>query len=84
MPSACWVTRSLSSSASAAATEGVAWFDEAILADEAASMAQAARAGGTMVAAQDRPAWQEGARKVWASFAPQLGGMAAIEAIAAG
>ncbi|WP_420102274.1 TRAP transporter substrate-binding protein [Bosea sp. (in: a-proteobacteria)] len=68
----------------AAATEGVAWFDEAILADEAASMAQAARAGGTMVAAQDRPAWQEGARKVWASFAPQLGGMAAIEAIAAG
>lgn len=68
----------------AAATEGVAWFDEAILADEAASMAQAARAGGTMVPAQDRPAWQEGARKVWASFAPQLGGMAAIEAIAAG
>lgn len=67
-----------------AATEGVAWFDAAILADEAASMAQAARAGGTMVAAQDRPAWQEGARKVWASFAPQLGGMAAIEAIAAG
>jgi hypothetical protein len=34
------------------------------------------------VPAEDRAGWQDGARKVWASFAPQLGGMAKIEAIA--
>ena len=67
---------------SAAVSEGIAYFDELMLADEAASMAKAASEGGRSVPAEDRAGWQEGARKVWASFAPQLGGMARIDAIA--
>lgn len=68
----------------AAATEGVAWFDAAMIADEEASMAQAARAGGKAFPMQDRAAWQDGARKVWSDLAPRLGGLEKIEAIAAG
>ncbi|SIQ84826.1 TRAP transporter substrate-binding protein [Bosea sp. TND4EK4] len=68
----------------AAATEGVAWFDAAMIADEEASMAQAARAGGKVFPMQDRAAWQDGARKVWGELAPRLGGLEKIEAIAAG
>lgn len=66
----------------AAVAEGTAYFDELMLADEAASMAKAASEGGRTVPAEDRAGWQDGARKVWASFARQLGGMARIEAIA--
>ena len=66
----------------AAATEGSAYFDELIIADEAASMAKAAAEGGKVAQAQDRPAWEAGARKVWTSFAPKLGGIDRIEAIA--
>lgn len=66
----------------AAAAEGTAYFDELIVADEAASMAKAAAEGGKVAAAEDRPAWEAGARKVWTAFAPRLGGLDRIEAIA--
>lgn len=66
----------------AAAVEGAAYFDELMLADEAASMAKAASEGGRTVPSEDRAGWQDGARKVWASFASQLGGIDRIEAIA--
>lgn len=66
----------------AAVTEGIAYFDELMLADEEASMARAKAEGGKVVPAENRQGWQDGARKVWESFAPQLGGMSGIEAIA--
>jgi tripartite ATP-independent transporter DctP family solute receptor len=67
---------------SAAAAEGVGYFDDLIVADEEASMAKAGAEGGKVVQPQDRPAWEEGARKVWTSFAPKLGGIDKIEAVA--
>lgn len=66
-----------------AAVEGAAYFDELIIADEEASMAKAAAEGGKVVHPENRPAWEAGARKVWTSFAPKLGGIEKIEAIAA-
>lgn len=66
----------------AAVTEGAAYFNELMQADEAASMVKAAAEGGKIAAAEDRPGWQAGARKVWTNFAPQLGGIDKIEAIA--
>jgi hypothetical protein len=36
------------------------------------------------VPAEERAAWEAGARRVWASMAPEVGGMARIEAVAAG
>lgn len=67
----------------AAAAEGAAHFDDLIVADEDASMAKAQAEGGKIVQPQDRQAWEAGARKVWSSFAPKLGGIEKIEAIAA-
>jgi len=66
----------------AAAAESTAYFDALIVADEEASMAKAASEGGKVAEAEDRPAWEAGARKVWTSFAPRLGGLDKIEAIA--
>ncbi len=66
----------------AAAGEGTGYFDELIVADEDASMAKAKAEGGKIVQPEDRPGWEAGARKVWASFAPKLGGLEKIEAIA--
>ncbi|WP_262332343.1 TRAP transporter substrate-binding protein [Bosea sp. BH3] len=66
----------------AAVIEGAAYFDVLMLADEAASMARAAAEGGKVAPAEDREGWQAGARKVWTSFAPRLGGIERIEAIA--
>ncbi|HEY5798394.1 MAG TPA: TRAP transporter substrate-binding protein [Bosea sp. (in: a-proteobacteria)] len=66
-----------------AAAEGSAYFDELIVADEEASMARAAAEGGKVALPEDRPGWEAGARKVWTSFAPKLGGLPRIEAIAA-
>lgn len=68
----------------AAATEGAGYFDDLIVADEDASMAKAKAEGGKVVQPEDRPGWEAGARKVWASFAPKLGGLEKIEAIASG
>ncbi|MCV9935574.1 TRAP transporter substrate-binding protein [Boseaceae bacterium BT-24-1] len=67
---------------SAAAAEGASYFDELIIADEDASMAKAKAEGGKVVQPEDRAGWEAGARKVWTSFAPKLGGIEKIEAIA--
>lgn len=66
----------------AAAAEGAGYFDELIIADEDASMVKAMSEGGKLVQPEDRAGWEAGARKVWASFAPKLGGIEKIEAIA--
>jgi tripartite ATP-independent transporter DctP family solute receptor len=66
----------------AAAADGAGYFDELIVADEDASMTKAKAEGGKVVQPEDRPGWEAGARKVWASFAPKLGGLEKIEAIA--
>lgn len=66
----------------AAASEGAGFFDELIVADEAASMAKAQSEGGKVVQPQERAGWEEGARKVWRSFAPKLGGIDKIESVA--
>jgi TRAP-type C4-dicarboxylate transport system substrate-binding protein len=65
-----------------AAREGALYFDDLIEADEAASMAVAIAAGGRMVPAENRDAWIDGARTVWAALAPKLGGLDRIEALA--
>ncbi len=66
----------------AAAIDGATYFDELIVADEEASMAKAAAEGGKVVQPQDRPGWEAAARRVWTSFAPRLGGLDRIEAVA--
>lgn len=66
----------------AAGAEAAGYFDGLIVEDEEASMKKAAAEGGKVVQPQDRAAWEAGARKVWTSFAPRLGGIARIEAIA--
>jgi TRAP-type C4-dicarboxylate transport system substrate-binding protein len=65
-----------------AAREGALHFDDLIEADEAASMRVAFAAGGRMVPAENRDAWVDGARTVWAALAPKLGGLDRIEALA--
>lgn len=67
-----------------AGAAGARAFDAMIVDDETASMARARAAGAQVVAARDLPAWQAGARKVWAQFAAGLGGLERIEAIARG
>ena len=66
----------------AAALEGAHYFDALIVEDETASMARAAAAGGKTVKPEDRPAWEAGARGVWAALGPKVGGVDKIEAIA--
>ena len=66
----------------AATAEATAYFDELIVADEAASMAKAQAEGGKVFAPQEMDAWRAGARKVWQSVAPGLGGLDTIERIA--
>lgn len=66
----------------AAAAEGALYFDRLIVEDEVASMQKAAAAGGKVVQPQDRPAWEAGARGVWADLGPKVGGIDKIEAIA--
>lgn len=66
----------------AAAGEGASHFDALIVTDEEASMARAIAQGARIAQPQNRPAWEAGARKVWTSFAPRLGGLDRIEAIA--
>ena len=65
----------------AAAAEGALYFDRLIVEDEKVSMQKAAAAGGKTVAIEDRAAWENGARGVWASLAPKVGGLDKIEAI---
>lgn len=66
----------------AAAAEGARHFDALIVEDESASMAKAAAAGGKTVQPEDRPAWEAGARGVWTTLGPKVGGVDKIEAIA--
>ena len=66
----------------AAAAESALYFDQLIVEDETASMAKAAAAGGKVIQPEDRPAWEAGARGVWALLAPKVGGLDKIEAIA--
>ena len=67
---------------SAAASEAALYFDAMIVEDEKLSMEKAAAAGGKTVAIEDRAAWEAGARGVWRSLAPKVGGLDKIEAIA--
>lgn len=67
----------------AAAAEGARHFDELMIADEAASMERALREGGRIVQPEDRAAWESGAKRVWSTFGPRVGGLAKIEALAA-
>jgi TRAP-type transport system periplasmic protein len=67
----------------AAAAQGAEYFDELMIADEEASIERAKREGGHVVQPDDRAAWEAGARKVWTSFAPKVGGISKIEAILA-
>ena len=64
-----------------AAADGAAFFDQAMIADEEASMARALKEGGSIVQPENREAWEAGARKVWTSFAPKVGGIEKIEEI---
>jgi len=65
----------------AAASEGALYFDRLIVEDEKVSMEKAAAAGGKVVAIADRAAWEKGARGVWTTLAPKVGGLDKIEAI---
>jgi len=67
---------------SAAAAESALYFDQLIVEDEKLSMQKAAAAGGKTIAIEDRSAWEAGARGVWATLAPKVGGLDKIEAIA--
>lgn len=67
---------------SAAAVEGARYFDALMVEDETASMAKAAAAGGKIVQPEDRAAWERGARAVWTTLGPAVGGVDKIEAIA--
>jgi TRAP-type C4-dicarboxylate transport system substrate-binding protein len=64
-----------------AAAEGAAYFDELIVKDEEVAVAEAAAAGGRVVAIPDRSPWERAAQKVWDEFAPKLGGIERIRAI---
>lgn len=59
------------------------YFDELILADEAAAAEVAAKAGGRSVPVEDRDAWVKGARGVWQMMADKVGGLDRVEALAA-
>ncbi len=66
----------------AAAEQGARHFDELIIRDESASMARALGEGARTYQPENRVEWEAGARKVWASLAPQLGGLDKIETVA--
>jgi tripartite ATP-independent transporter DctP family solute receptor len=65
-----------------AAAEGALYFDRLIVDDEKVSMQKVSAAGGKTVAIEDRAAWENGARSVWKTLAPKVGGLDKIEAIA--
>jgi tripartite ATP-independent transporter DctP family solute receptor len=65
----------------AAAKEAAPHFDALIVADEAASMTKVAAEGGKVVQPADRAAWQEGAKGVWSTLAPRVGGQERIDAL---
>lgn len=66
----------------AAISEGAAYFDALMQADETVSMEAAKAAGGQTIVPENRDAWTTGAEGVWASLAPKVGGMERIKALA--
>lgn len=64
-----------------AGREAAPQFDAMIVADEQASMAKVAAEGGKEVQPENRAAWQEGAKGVWSSLAPRVGGQDRIDAL---
>jgi TRAP-type transport system periplasmic protein len=67
---------------SEAGAEGARHFDGLIVQEETTSLDAMRAQGARVFAAEDIAAWQAGARNVWTSMAPRLGGMARIEAMA--
>ena len=65
-----------------AAADGAHYFDALIVEDETVSMAKAAAANGKTIQPEDRDAWEAGARGVWATLGPTVGGVDKIVAIA--
>jgi tripartite ATP-independent transporter DctP family solute receptor len=65
-----------------AAIEGANYLDGLMVADEQASMAQATAGGAQVIQPTDSEAWVAGARPVWETMAPTVGGMDRIKAIA--
>lgn len=66
-----------------AAIEGARHFNALMAVDEKTSMKIAGENGATFHEVAERAAWEGPARKVWESFAGQVGGMERIEAVAA-
>lgn len=66
----------------AAAAEGAQYFNELIVADEARLMETARANGGQVLQAEETDRWRAGAQQVWQDFAPVVGGMERIEAVA--
>lgn len=64
-----------------AAREGGRYFDALIVEDEVSSMAIAAAAGGRVAQPENLAEWEEGAQKVWESYAGIVGGMSRIAQI---
>ena len=64
-----------------AAAEGARHFDGLIVGEEATALNAMKAEGARVFEVQDRPAWEAGARQVWASMAPRLGGIARVEAM---
>jgi TRAP-type transport system periplasmic protein len=65
-----------------AGAAGARHFDSLILEEESSSLTQMRAQGARNFAPEDIPAWQAGARNVWTTMAPRLGGMARIEQMA--
>jgi tripartite ATP-independent transporter DctP family solute receptor len=57
-------------------------FDAMIVADEERSVAEIRSGGGTILAPEALDAWRDGARVVWRTMAPVVGGLERIEALA--
>ena len=64
--------------------EAALYFNRLIVEDEAQSVALAEANGATFLEPEEMVAWRAGARGVWSDFAPVVGGMEMIEAVAQG
>ena len=68
----------------AISAEAALYFNRLIVEDEAQSVALAKANGATFLEPEEMEAWRAGARGVWSDFAPVVGGMNTIEAVAQG
>lgn len=69
---------------SAVSAESARYFNRLIVEDETQSVALAKANGATFLQPEEMDAWRGGARGVWSDFAPVVGGMDIIEAVARG